>query len=78
MSLISKTFSTSPGSRFMNAAELYSVSVLGVKREGIGLTQVDPGTLIGDRQFVKTLSGIQVSNTNRFNPGEKIWILYET
>lgn len=78
--ITSRTFVTLPGASTVVSPSLSGVRILGVKRSGLGLTEVPVLTLPADNEFRYFVSQgrIQVPPSNPFNAGEKMWVLYET
>lgn len=74
--IVARTYYPTAGSRTFFTPELMYVRLLGMKREGVGQTEIPTG-FPGSREFHYTGLNILVSTSNRFNEGEKIWILYE-
>lgn len=74
----SRPYNTVPGTSQMGHFSLSGVRVLGVTREGTWLQRNGlPGSQ-GNREFQYFARTIYVSTSEPFNPGEKIWVLYET
>lgn len=78
MAIRSRTYHTIPGAHVMWHFTLSGVRILGVTREGTWLQRDGlPGSQ-GNREFQYFASSIYVSANEPFNPGEKLWVLYET
>lgn len=77
MSVKSRTLNTVPGAYQVGHPSFFGASCLGVCREGIEYTRValSPNGM----QYVFTSLGIiTFDNTIPFNPGEKVFVKYQT
>ena len=72
-----REFNTVAGSNRVYHPSLGGARILGVKRDGVGLTAVSIGLQV-NREFSYGFSSIYVDPANTFVQGEKIWVLYET
>ena len=69
-------FNTVPGAVRVYHSSLSGAVIYGVKREGVGLTEVAISTQT-NREFSSAFGSIYVDPLIPFNAGEKIWVMYE-
>lgn len=74
-----KTFITTPGGIRFSSADLAYRNVLKVKRDGIGYDIIDTAPPAPARQvcYIPGLGQLIFDITNKFSPGEKIYVLYD-
>jgi len=75
--IVSREYSTVVGTNRMFHPSIHGARILGVKREGIGLTSVAFVSSPVNREFSYGFSSIYVDASNPFGANEKVWVLYE-
>lgn len=75
MSVISRTYNTTPGEVSIIHPSLFAVTILGVKRQGLGYTKVVVSPV--GLQYLYSISEIFFDPLIPFEDDEKIWVLIE-
>lgn len=76
--VVSRTFNTNAGSYILSHFSLAGSRVIAVARQGMKQDKVGPFTTPVNDQFNHLGPRLLFDSSLRFQPGETIWVLYDT